>query len=431
MTGYRIFRVCSSGIYGDLYRTFYKKQHLDQLLYKQAIDAFRQQGFLYPSGFQNAMAKFGNEVFEALVDFEPLQQQWMREQNATNKHISFSQENMFIRQIRAVKPDVIYFQEIDVVSRSLRVRLREMFSYLKIITAFKGFPPPVFGGYSDLDFVFVSYPYFQEQWQKVGVATHFLPHCFDPGTAPLPSTSKQYDFTFLGSSGYGNSQQEGRYRDLQRLLESTNLQIWSLEPEVSRSKQYMRWLALSTMSILPRSLLLYTHHQAEKASTNVAKLLRDALLVQGKSMKPDEWYLKERPLRELFPDRAHSPLGGRAYLDILGQSRVTLNRHTDKRGEDGNIRTFEATGMGACLLTDERPQLSQLFEPDREIVTYRTIDDCLAKLDYLLRNPIEREAIAARAQARVKQEHTTPHRCTVIHEVVSAALGRQPNSYRL
>ena len=63
----------------------------------------------------------------------------------------------------------------------------------------------------------------------------------------------------------------------------------------------------------------------------------------------------------------------------LRRSRVTLNSHIDMAGrEAGNARLFEATGVGAFLLTDFKDNLHTLFEPDREVAAWRSVDDCLA-----------------------------------------------------
>ena len=70
---------------------------------------------------------------------------------------------------------------------------------------------------------------------------------------------------------------------------------------------------------------------------------------------------------------------GADMYQTLRRSRITLNSHIDMAGrEAGNMRLFEATGVGAFLLTDFKDNLHTLFEPDREVAVWRSIDDCLA-----------------------------------------------------
>src|SRR5262249_16372899 len=70
-------------------------------------------------------------------------------------------------------------------------------------------------------------------------------------------------------------------------------------------------------------------------------------------------------------------------------SRITLNSHIDMAGpEAGNARLFEATGVGTFLLTDFKANLHTLFEPDREVVAWRSVDECVAMIDrYLADEP--------------------------------------------
>ena len=97
--------------------------------------------------------------------------------------------------------------------------------------------------------------------------------------------------------------------------------------------------------------------------------------------------------------------------DLLAGSQITLNRHIDiAEGYANNMRLYEATGMGACLLTDAKVNLPCLFEPDREVVTYDTPKEAVGKLKQLLAEPQAAAAIAARGQARTLREHTYSQR---------------------
>ena len=57
-------------------------------------------------------------------------------------------------------------------------------------------------------------------------------------------------------------------------------------------------------------------------------------------------------------------------------------------------------------VTDARPGLQALFEPDKEIVTYRSKEECADKVAWLLDHPRERAAIAAAGQRRTLRDHT-------------------------
>ena len=83
---------------------------------------------------------------------------------------------------------------------------------------------------------------------------------------------------------------------------------------------------------------------------------------------------------------------------------------------------FEATGVGACLLTDAGSNLGDLFLDDYEVVTYRSIDEAIEKSKFLIENDDERRAIAMRGQARTLRHHTIRNRCELIDEVIQLAM---------
>jgi spore maturation protein CgeB len=98
---------------------------------------------------------------------------------------------------------------------------------------------------------------------------------------------------------------------------------------------------------------------------------------------------------------------GAEMFDVLRRSRITLNSHINvARGSAGNMRLFEATGMGTLLLTDDLADLPELFAPGREVAAYGSVDDCLSRIEHFLKNETERRAVAAAGQARTLSDHS-------------------------
>jgi spore maturation protein CgeB len=111
------------------------------------------------------------------------------------------------------------------------------------------------------------------------------------------------------------------------------------------------------------------------------------------------------------------------YFKVLGRSKLNINKHIDCAGDyAGNVRLFEATGMGACLITDWKINLPEMFEPDTEIVTYRTSEECEEKVRYLLDHESERQAIAASGQRRTLRDHTYAKRTEQLDEIIRTML---------
>jgi spore maturation protein CgeB len=98
---------------------------------------------------------------------------------------------------------------------------------------------------------------------------------------------------------------------------------------------------------------------------------------------------------------------GRDMFRVLGRSKITINQHIDiAENYANNMRLFEATGMGALLITDWKENIGELFEPGKEVVCYKSVDECLELINYYSRHEAERAAIAAAGQRRTLQRHS-------------------------
>jgi spore maturation protein CgeB len=117
--------------------------------------------------------------------------------------------------------------------------------------------------------------------------------------------------------------------------------------------------------------------------------------------------------------RSHLPVFGLNMFQKLHDSKIVLNTHIDvSQTSASNMRLFEATGVGSCLLTDWKSNLSELFEPERDVATYRTPQECIDKANYLLLHENERIALAQAGQKRTLMQHTINLRAEQIDEII-------------
>src|SRR5262249_52968833 len=97
--------------------------------------------------------------------------------------------------------------------------------------------------------------------------------------------------------------------------------------------------------------------------------------------------------------------------------------HTDIAGTyASNMRLYEATGVGTMLLTDWKENLKDLFEIGKEVVAYRSHEECKDLISYYLTHDNEREAIALAGQRRTLSEHNYYHRMKDLADAVSKYL---------
>lgn len=122
----------------------------------------------------------------------------------------------------------------------------------------------------------------------------------------------------------------------------------------------------------------------------------------------------DSPIRRCYVGQAW----GREMYQILAESKMTLNHHGDIPPYANNLRLFEATGVGTLLITDWKENLPEMFEPGKEVVVYRSVDECVELIKYHLEHPVEREGIARAGQQRTLMDHTYYRRMQEFVDIV-------------
>jgi spore maturation protein CgeB len=117
--------------------------------------------------------------------------------------------------------------------------------------------------------------------------------------------------------------------------------------------------------------------------------------------------MEENAANEALKRIYRGPALGRGMYEILARSTLSLNRHIDVAHKNANnLRLFEATGMGACLMTERSDNLADLFEPDREVVTYDGVEECVDLCRHYLGHASEAMKIAEAGQRRCLTDHS-------------------------
>lgn len=117
------------------------------------------------------------------------------------------------------------------------------------------------------------------------------------------------------------------------------------------------------------------------------------------------------------------PAWGREMFELLGRSKIVINRHGSIAGNYAvNMRMYEATGMGAALITENKSNLATLFEPGAEVLAYGSPQEAAELAANLLDDPGRLDRIAAAGQARTLGSHTYAHRARMLADLMEAAL---------
>jgi spore maturation protein CgeB len=133
-----------------------------------------------------------------------------------------------------------------------------------------------------------------------------------------------------------------------------------------------------------------------------------------------------------LPDRVvNPPLSDEELVALYSRSKISLGfsscgeTHTDKRILQVRLRDFEAPMCGAFYMVEEMEELTEFFEPDKEIVFYKDADELVDKARFFLTHPDEREKIRLAGHRRAVAEHTWQKRFSKVFESIGLAPGSE------
>ena len=119
--------------------------------------------------------------------------------------------------------------------------------------------------------------------------------------------------------------------------------------------------------------------------------------------------LNEEAFRRI---KASTRLTQEEMVAVFQTSRINLNLSSASVSGGSQIkgRNFEITACCGFQISGHAPRMEEFFEPDKEIVLYRSRDELVERVEYYLAHDAEREAIAHAGYARVLRDHTYERR---------------------
>lgn len=366
--------------------------------------------FGWANFFQKNLSKLGIDAYEIVYNAIPLQRAWAAE-HGTN----LEGKELLLYQIKVIKPDVILFQDSNLFNGDWIKFLREQIPSVKLISGWccSPFTQKQLSLNKSYDFMLTCSPLFDKQFKEYGLKSFQLKHAFDPDILKKINFNERkqtIDFLFTGSFVQSSDFHNERTQIIEELINSgINIKLFSKlnidSPAILFSKQvsYLLvkiFLALGFEKIIDRSLTL------KKFTT-----------------------LNEMPGNPNFSNRLRNivekPLYGLDMFKILAGSKISLNIHGGVAGNyAANMRLFEATGAGSCLITDWKKNLNEIFEIDKEVVAFKTAEECVEKVRWLLNHSTEREKIARAGQNRVLKDHTFEIRANQLNEIINQELNK-------
>jgi spore maturation protein CgeB len=338
------------------------KPGLAERSYAEQWRALMDSFFGTADAYSHFLAPLGHPATELVVNCRPLQTAWAREHRLSQRRFGLPLgrrrgDEIVLSQVDEFEPDVVYSQNLSMLGTQTLHKIRRR-GILLVGQIATSLPSEA--RLRCFDLIVSSFPHYVERLAERAMDTEFLRLAFDPRVLDVLGRVKPtLDVTFVGALG---------------------------------SSQWTH-----SMPVL------------ERAARRMP--------IEFFGYKTEEWP-PSSPIRQRYNGEAW----GLDMYRALASSRVTLNRHTDPAEDHANnMRLYEATGVGALVLTDAKIDLHELFEPGRELVTYENEDELVERAQYLLGHEDERAAVARAGQERTLREHTWERR---MRELADALLRR-------
>ncbi len=396
-----------SFLYSGYLKSFYKKNPANKdLAYSEQLEKLLFETSEPIGAYTKMFNMHGISASCIITNAEYLQKKWRVE----NGFGSISNNLLVVEQIKKCKPDVLWIEGNEYIEKGWIDMVR---SHVPSIRLFIGnhcapYNEQMVEKFKNLDFMFTCTPGLKQDLEKSNLRVFLVYHAFDPQVLNKIKNDNSFaenDFIFSGSLYKGGGFHDKRIHLLENiLLNNIELKIYAnLEKKCkTRAKQLIYYifklLASLKMGKITSRLpaLANLKEYSENLVPNNSKTLK-------KAVKP--------------------PFFGFDMFRLLKKSKIVLNIHGDVAGDyAGNVRLFEATGVGSCLLTDNKKNLTELFDVDKEIVAYEGIEDCIEKIKWLLTHDAERKRIAESGQQRTLSSHTVEERCKKIIEIINSEL---------
>ncbi|HEY9900090.1 MAG TPA: glycosyltransferase [Pantanalinema sp.] len=377
--------------------------------YQAQKDALAHDAFGLTDFWPHGLGELGYDAVELQVNNVHLQAAWAAENGVAQgpDPLALARE-----QVRRFQPDVLVADDYVTFSYDWLTELKEAVPSIRLTLGWCGAPYPDAKVFNAYDIVLSCIPELVTHFRTLGHVSEHLNHAFDPRILARLGEPTQQDiaFSFIGSIVRANRFHQQREAILLGLKDAVPLQIFAPSAQSS-------WR--DDLTTFAKRTLFRAMDAGKQLGIPAESLARLPKVGRAASWAQAPEYPVHRGLKPFM----RPPVFGLEMYRTLLRSKATFNSHIDiSSNSASNMRLFEATGIGACLVTDWKDNLHDLFEPDAEVVTYRSAEECIEKVKWLMDHPRERDEIARRGQVRTLQAHTVSHRMARLDEIIQGAV---------
>ena len=380
--------------YGEYLSSFYaERPGLADSSCEEQREAILADHFGWPGGLSLIMNGEGFLTEFFVMNAEPMQRKWAEENDFTSYSDEKWEKEIALEQVRRLGPDVLwtssYFDCYDDLVPLAVQHCRKAVTWIAC-------PLPEKLDVSHFDTLVTPL----REWCGDFVdrfREHAFAHpCFDSAVLQkVDNTGKSIDVLFVGNI---TPHYRRREMTLATLLDAgIDIKMFGkLDHEVSPSRAQL--LRDSVWFMLKRG-------NAEGSWKHFKKVIKPTA--------------HERRIR-LLKRTMETPVYGLAMYKLLASAKIVLNCHIDVAGPwSGNIRMYETTGIGSCLLTERSNNVAEVFLPGQEVLIYHSADELITLIPELLRSHERIQSIAESGHKRTLENYTLNHMWKSIRHVFS------------
>jgi glycosyltransferase involved in cell wall biosynthesis len=353
--------------YGEYVREFYVRHPgIADRAYAEQNAALVKDGYSIVHMFARYLGSFGFDTGMIFTDCEITQRRWMTERGLTLTRPDHWRHEIAARQVNAFRPDILYITEPVHFDR----RFLDLLDHRpRLVVGWKAAAIPAGTDWRGFDLIVSNFsPTFARALELGARRAEFITPGFpDNLREELPDEGKTWDVSFIGS----------------------------VSSEHRTRTQYLNFLAK-------------------------AQLLRENDFSIGYFLRTAEPDIV--PVGVAMHNRGTR--WGEDMHRIIKGSRIALNIGIDlAKGETGNMRMIEATGLGSFLLTEYQDNIRTYFEPGVECETFASEGELEEKVRYFLRHEEEREAIARRGRERCLRDFAMSRSARRLIDLIHGHIG--------
>ncbi len=397
--------------YEDSLKNLYSENvALQNMSFAQQMNELKSHTLMPGFLWAKALMEQGCEVVYYYSNAYYCQKKWAEENNITCDEKNW-EADISVAQIGKEKPDVLFSIDwSEQYGPHFIERCKQ--AGAKFVVGWCGEAHPPIAFFKNHDVVFSCDPQNVKNFNAQGLKAFHINHAFSPSILEMVekesnTNAKSINVGLIGSFLVGKSFHSHRAKIISEILREIPAEVYGriYMPD----KPYI--------GSLPKKIV---YHGAMKPSFRILqKLTQKASGIPGYSThKNFQENLQFYNDFKLISEHARAPLYGIEMFKVLRNFKITLNVHSENTPFAGNMRMFESTGMGTCLLNVYKENVADLFIPDEEIVVYKNAAEAKDKIKFLLKNEDVRKKISAAGQARTLKEHNHSNRVKQMIEII-------------